>query len=46
MDQSTLELAFKKWWEESYGRLPLSHSIMTHVAFAAYVLKLAKADGE
>lgn len=46
MDQATLELAFKEWWEASYGRLPLSHSIMTHVAFAAHILELMKANGK
>ena len=40
MNQATLEIAFKEWWEESYGRPPGTHAIMTHVAFAEYMLRL------
>jgi hypothetical protein len=35
-----LQIAFKKWWEASYGRPPGTHAVMTHVAFAAYLLNL------
>jgi len=40
MNETTLEVAFKEWWEGSYGRPPGTHAVMTHVAFAAYVLTL------
>ena len=40
MNQTSLEAAFKEWWEASYGRPPGTHAVMTHVAFAAYVLEL------
>jgi len=40
MNQATLEVAFKEWWEASYGRPPSTHAVMTHAAFAAHVLEL------
>jgi len=40
MNQTTLEIAFKEWWEESYGRPPGTHAVMTHIAFAEHMLKL------
>lgn len=40
MNQTTLEIAFKEWWESSYGRPPGTHAVMTHVAFAEYMLRL------
>lgn len=40
MNQTTLEAAFKDWWEESYGRPPGTHAVMTHVSFAEHILKL------
>ena len=40
MNQATLEVAFKEWWEASYGRPPGTHAVMTHAAFAAHVLEL------
>jgi len=40
MNQATLEIAFKEWWEASYGRPPGTHAVMTHVAFAEYMLQL------
>jgi hypothetical protein len=40
MNEATLEIAFKEWWEASYGRPPGTHAVMTHVAFAAHMLTL------
>jgi hypothetical protein len=40
MNQTTLEIAFKEWWEASYVRPPGTHAVMTHVAFAEYMLRL------
>ena len=40
MNQTTLEIAFKEWWEMSYERPPGTHAVMTHVAFAEHMLKL------
>lgn len=40
MNQTTLEIAFKEWWEASYGRPPGTHAVMTHVAFAEHLLQL------
>lgn len=40
MNQASLEAAFKEWWGASYGRPPGTHAVMTHAAFAAYVLEL------
>jgi hypothetical protein len=40
MNATTLEAAFKEWWEASYGRPPGAHAVMTHVAFAAHMLTL------
>ena len=40
MNQAALDAAFKEWWEASYGRLPGTHAVMTHVAFAAHILEL------
>jgi hypothetical protein len=40
MNQTTLDIAFKEWWEASYGRPPGIHAVMTHVAFAAHILEL------
>ena len=39
MNQAALEAAFKEWWEASYWRPPGTHAVMTHVAFAAFILK-------
>ena len=33
-----LETTFKQWWEASYGRPPGTHAVMTHAAFAQYIL--------
>ena len=40
MNEATLEIAFKEWWEASYGRPAGTHAVMTHVAFAAHMLTL------
>lgn len=42
MNQAAIEIAFKEWWEESYGRPPGVHAAMTHVAFAEHLLELLK----
>lgn len=34
----SLEAAFRKWWQESYGLPPGSHAVMTHVAWAEHLL--------
>jgi hypothetical protein len=41
MDTTEIEAAFRDWWEESYKRPPNAQAVMTHVAFAAYVLATA-----
>lgn len=41
-----IEEEFKEWWKDSYGRLPGSHAVMTHVPFAVHILEVArKAQG-
>jgi hypothetical protein len=40
MNQITLELAFKQWWETSYGQPPSTDTVLTHVAFVEYMLQL------
>ena len=41
MDKPDLiEAAFRDWWEESYKRPPNAQAVMTHVAFANYILAL------
>lgn len=40
MNNITIEAAFKDWWEDSYGRPPAPHAVMTHVAFAEHLLRL------
>lgn len=40
MNKLSLEVAFADWWEDSYGRPPGTHAVMTHVAFAEHVLTL------
>lgn len=46
MDFMDLEDAFKTWWEESYGRPPGTHAVMTHVGFAAYIFELKEPSHE
>lgn len=40
MNKLSLEVAFADWWEDSYGRPPGKHAVMTHVAFTEHVLTL------
>ena len=40
MDSNFVEEEFKKWWKESYGKLPVTHAIMTHVPFALHILQI------
>jgi hypothetical protein len=40
MNKLSIEAAFADWWEESYGRPPGSHAVMTHVAFTEHILQL------
>jgi hypothetical protein len=40
MDEATLKAAFEEWWRDSYGVPPGTHAVMTHTAFAAYILQL------
>lgn len=40
MDEATIKVAFEEWWRDSYGVPPGTHAVMTHVAFAAYLLSL------
>ena len=42
MNTSTIEEAFKDWWEDSYGRPPAPHAVMTHVAFAEHLLRVVE----
>jgi len=36
-----VQLLFRTWWQDSYGRAPGTHAEMTHIAFAQYVLQQA-----
>jgi len=40
MNEATIRAAFEEWWRDSYGKPPGVHAVMTHVAFAAYLLTL------
>jgi len=40
MNEAAIKTAFEEWWRDSYGVPPGTHAVMTHVAFATYVLKL------
>ena len=42
MNEPAIKAAFVEWWRDSYGVPPGTHAVMTHVAFAEYVLKLMK----
>lgn len=46
MDSMDLENAFKTWWEESYGRPPGTHAVMTHIGFAAHILESKESSHE
>jgi hypothetical protein len=40
MNDTSLDAAFRTWWQDSYGRPPGSHAVMTHVAFGRHLLQL------
>jgi hypothetical protein len=40
MNEATIKAAFEEWWRDSYGVPPGTHAVMTHTAFAAYLLTL------
>jgi hypothetical protein len=40
MNEATIKAAFDEWWRDSYGVPPGTHAVMTHTAFAAYLLTL------
>ena len=40
MNEAAIDAAFAAWWADSYGRPPAPHAVMTHVAFAKYLLEL------
>ena len=39
-----LEAVFIEWWKDSHPFNPFNHAIMTHTAFAKYVLCLSDAQ--
>lgn len=40
MNEPSVTAAFEQWWRDSYGLPPGKHAVMTHVAFAMYILQL------
>ena len=40
MNETSIRAAFEQWWRDSYGMPPGVHAVMTHTAFAAYLLEL------
>jgi len=42
MNSTSIKAAFDAWWRDSYGVPPGTHAVMTHVAFAEYILKLVE----
>ena len=38
MNETAIRAAFEEWWRDSYGRPPGTHAVMTHAAFAHYIL--------
>lgn len=42
MTNESITQAFIEWWQESYGRPPAPHALMTHAAFGAHLLQLAE----
>ena len=40
MNEPAIKAAFEEWWRDSYGVPPGTHAVMTHVAFAVYILQL------
>jgi hypothetical protein len=39
MQESKIKAEFITWWTDSYGRPPNPHALMTHVSFAAHLVK-------
>jgi hypothetical protein len=37
-----ISAAFSAWWQDSYGRSPGTHAVMTHTAFAKHILETLK----
>lgn len=46
MNTTSIEAAFKEWWRDSYGLPPMTHAVMTHVAFAEHLLRLLELTEE
>lgn len=42
MNEESVKAAFAEWWQDSYGRLPAPHALMTHAAFGCHLLQLVK----
>jgi hypothetical protein len=42
MNEESVKAAFAEWWQESYGRPPAPHALMTHAAFGCYLLQLVE----
>jgi len=40
MNEDAIKAAFDAWWRDSYRVPPGTHAVMTHVAFAEYILTL------
>jgi hypothetical protein len=40
MNEAAIKAAFDSWWRDSYGVPPGTHAVMTHTAFAEYILRL------
>jgi hypothetical protein len=40
MNEDAIKAAFDAWWRDSYRVPPGTHAVMTHVAFAAHILRL------
>lgn len=46
MNEPSIRAAFDEWWQDSYGRSPMPHAVMTHVAFAQHILTLLELTTE
>lgn len=42
MNRESIQAAFEEFWEDSYGRPPMTHATMTHVAFGEYLMRLVE----
>lgn len=40
INDDTVAQLFDEWWRDSYGNPPGGHAVMTHTAFAKYLLEL------